>query len=595
MDGAILGPAARSTRRQDYDRGGGSVARSVYGCGASARARCLRGRYGADLPTVSRVVRAETGDNPDGGTMRRLMAVLAVGLVTTVAAVPASAQRHPAAAAPASAAQVQPVVPADMDAFTARVLHEFATPGVAIAVVRDGRTVFAKGYGVRRLGSPEPVTDRTLFQVASNSKAFTSGALAILVEEGRLHWTDRVVDVLPWFQMSDPYVTREMTVLDLLVHRSGLGLGAGDLLWFHSNYGRNDIIRRLRWVPLENGFRATYNYDNVLYPVAGAVVEAVSGKTWDAFVHDRIFVPLGMTSSVTSVAAIPAGEMAAPHGTVDGRLQVVPLDSADNLGPGASVVSSAADMAQWVRVQLDSGRVDAAHRLWSAQRTTELWTGRITTSPPRGANLAMYALGWNVYDFHGYKVVTHTGGLAGMISRVMLIPQLRTGFVILTNAESSAMGALTDYLRDFYTGAPAADYVQRYRQADESFDETAFQARLDSVRNPARGPALPLAGYAGTYHDAWYGDVTLAEEQGHLVIRFVPAPAFTGDLEHWQYDTFRVHWRVRSLPDAFVTFALRPDGTVDIARMAAVSPSTDFSYDWQDLLLVPVRPAGREH
>jgi len=527
--------------------------------------------------------------------MRRWAAVLAMGLVTIVAAVPASAQRRPVAEAPARAAgpPAQPVVPPDMDAFAARVLREFATPGAAIAVVRDGQTVFAKGYGVRRLGGPEPVTDRTLFQVASNSKAFTSGALAILVDEGRLRWTDRVVDALPGFQMSDPYVTREMTVLDLLVHRSGLGLGAGDLLWFHSNYGRNDIIRRLRWVPMENSFRATYNYDNVLYDVAGAVVEAVSGQTWDSFVHDRIFVPLGMTSSVTSVVAVSASEIAAPHGTVDGRLQVVPLDTADNLGPGGSIVSSVADMARWVRVQLDSGRVDGDRRLWSPARTAELWTGRITISVPRGSNLAMYALGWNVYDFHGYKIVTHTGGLAGMISRVMLIPQLRTGFVILTNSESSAMGALTDYLRDFYTGVRAADYVQRYRQSDESFDEAAFQARLDSARNRTAGPSLPLAGYAGTYHDAWYGDVTLAQEQGHLVIRFVPAPAFTGDLEHWQYDTFRVHWRVPSLPDAWVTFALKPDGTVDIAKMAAVSPSTDFSYDWQDLLLVPVRPAGK--
>lgn len=520
--------------------------------------------------------------------MRRLTAVVAAGFMTIVAA-PAAAQRRPAPAA----AQAQPAVPPNMDGFAARVLEAFGTPGAAIAVVRDGQMVFAKGYGVRRLGSPEPVTERTLFQVASNSKAFTAGALAILVEDGRLRWTDRVVDVLPWFQMSDPYVTREMTVLDLLVHRSGLGLGAGDLLWFHSTYGRNDIIRRLRWVPLENSFRATYNYDNVLYDVAGAVVEAVSGQTWDVFVHDRIFAPLGMAASVTSVAAAPAGGMAAPHGTVDGHLQVVPLDSADNLGPGGGIISSVADMARWVRVQLDSGRVDGARRLWSPARTTALWTGRITLSPPRGANLAMYALGWNVYDYHGYKIVTHTGGLAGMISRVMLIPQLRTGFVILTNAESSAMGALTEYLRDFYTGVPAADYVQRYRQADASFDEAAFQTRLDSARNRASRPALPLAGYAGTYRDAWYGDVTLAEEQGHLVIRFVPAPAFTGDLEHWQYDTFRVHWRVRNIPDAWVTFALKPDGTVDNAKMAAVSPSTDFSYDWQDLLLLPVRPAGR--
>jgi CubicO group peptidase (beta-lactamase class C family) len=516
-----------------------------------------------------------------------------VAFLLALTAAPAAAQRRPQpnAAAATAAAQAAAEVPGDIDAFTNRVLREFGTPGAAIAVVRNGQTVFAKGYGVRRLGGADPVTERTLFQVASNSKAFTSGALAILVEEGRLHWDDRVVDVLPWFQMADPYVSREMTVLDLLVHRSGLGLGAGDLLWFHSTYTRNDIIRRLRWVPLQNSFRATYNYDNVLYDVAGAVVEAVSGQTWDAFVHDRIFVPLGMSSSVTSVAALTPGDVAAPHGRVAGRLQVVPLDTADNLGPGAGILSSVSDMAKWIRVQLDSGRVDASRRLWSAQGTAQLWTGQITTTPPRGSNLATYALGWRVSDFHGLKIVTHSGDLAGMISRVMLIPQLRTGFVILTNAGSSTMEVLTEYLRDFYAGVPPSDYVAQAKQDEASFSEAAFQARLDSARNRASRPSLPLSGYAGTYHDAWYGDVTLTEEGGHLVIRFVPAPAFTGDLEHWQYDTFRVHWRVPNIPDAWVTFALRPDGTVDNAKMAAVSPSTDFSFDWQDLLLTPVRTA----
>ncbi len=526
--------------------------------------------------------------------MRRVMAVGLTTMITILSAGPAAAQRRPAAQAAPAAAQATAQVPADLDAFVARVLREFDTPGAAIAVVRDGRTVLARGFGVRRLGSPEPVTERTLFQIASNSKAFTAGALATLVEAGRLRWTDRVVDILPSFQMADPYVTREMTIIDLLCHRSGLDLGAGDLLWLRSTYSRAEIVRRLRWVPLANSFRATYNYDNVLYDVAGAVVEAVSGQTRDAYERDHLFTPLGMTASSPSVAALPSGgDLAAPHGEVDGRLQVVPVDTADNLGPGGGIVSSVWDMAQWLRVQLDSGRVVDTHRLWSAPQTREMWTGRITLTPSRGSNLAMYALGWNVFDYHGYKIVTHTGGLAGMISRVMLIPQLRTGFVILTNAESSAMGVLTGYLRDFFTGVPAADYVAQFKAAGASFSEAAFQAKLDSARNRDSRPALPLSGYAGTYRDAWFGDVTIAEEGGHLVIRFVPSPAFTGDLEFWHYDTFRVHWREHTIPDAWVTFELGPDGSVQTVRMAAVSPSTDFSFDWQHLLLKPVRPAGR--
>jgi hypothetical protein len=247
-----------------------------------------------------------------------------------------------------------------------------------------------------------------------------------------------------------------------------------------------------------------------------------------------------------------------------------------------------------VRVLLDSGRIDEAHRLWRSERTGELWQGRTITAGPRSANLSAYALGWNVGYVNGTRTITHTGGLAGMISRVYLIPSRRIGFVILTNCESAAMGALTNQIRDFYLGSPAqpVDWIARLSAPSEQFDERAFEARLDSQRVRGTEPSLPLARYAATYRDAWYGDVMLAVEQGRLVVRFSHSPTYTGDLTHWHHDTFRVRWRVRSIPDAWVQFQLKPDGSVDRVTMAAVSPAADFSFNWHDLELLPRPVAG---
>ena len=229
-------------------------------------------------------------------------------------------------------AQDRPLMPPDFDAYVQRAIAELHTPGIAIAVVKDGRTVFARGYGVRKLGSPERVDTNTVFQVASNTKATTAAILAMLVDEGKLGWNDRVVDRLPWFAMNDPYVTREMRVQDLLTHVSGFSLGMGDLLWFYSNFTRREIAERVRFLPITNSFRSNYAYDNVLYTVATMLIEEVEQKSWDNVIRDRITRPLGMTSASTTVRGWdPRGNWAWPHAMVDGRLQIVDQDTVDNI------------------------------------------------------------------------------------------------------------------------------------------------------------------------------------------------------------------------------------------------------------------------
>ena len=504
----------------------------------------------------------------------------------------------------ALSAQAPPTAPPDIDAWVARAMKTFDVPGIGVAVVKDGKVVLAKGYGVRKLGSPEPVDGRTLFGIASNTKVFTAAALGLLVEEGTVEWDAPVVRYLPAFQLWDPYVTRELSVRDLLVHRSGLGLGAGDLLWWPpSTYNRAEIAHRLRFIKPTTSFRSAYAYDNVLYLVAGQLIEAVSGQSWEDFVTARILKKVGMTgSNVLHSAASAGGNVAVTHARVDGTVKPIAPFVSDNTNPAGGINSNAEDMAKWMQVLLAGGALPDGSRLLS-ERTLRQITAIVTPlSPtmnppaelaPLRNNFAGYALGVNVRDYRGMKMWTHTGGLPGYVSRVMMLPDAKIGVAVLTNQESdAAFDSIAYHVVDHYLGAPAADWIEGFRAVSARGDAAMAERekKTAAARDTASKPSLPLARYAETYEDAWYGDIGITLEQRKLVMRFSHTPSLVGDLEHWQYDTFVVRWRDRELrADAFVTFALNPEGTIDQAKMRAVSASTDFSFDFQDLLLRPKR------
>jgi len=500
----------------------------------------------------------------------------------------------------ASAQQAAP--PPGFDAYMGQVLQAFTVPGAAVAIVKDGRVVLAKGYGVRKLGEPATVGARTLFGIASNTKLFTATALALLVEAGTVEWDAPVTRYLPAFAMADPFVTHELTVRDLLVHRSGLGLGAGDLLWWPaSTYDRKEIAHRIRFLEPATSFRSAYAYDNVLYLVAGELIEAVSGQSWEDFVRGRILAKVGMThSKVRHSAATEGGDVATPHAEVNDTVRPIAPLTSDNTNPAGGIMSGAEDMARWLIVQLDSGRVADGSRLFSAASATQLWrdvTPLPIYPPPAGLphlrpDFAGYALGIGTRDYRGHKLLQHTGGLPGYVSKVAMIPDLRLGVAVLTNQESgAAFEAIVYRVLDHYLGAKTPDYLSAYeRLAAEGRREAAdAERRAASSRDSTSGPSLPLARYAGTYRSEWYGDVALSMEGGGLVIRFSRTPALVGDLSHWQHDSFIVRWRDRELrADAYIAFALNPDGSVEEARMAPASPSVDFSFDFQDLRLRPV-------
>jgi CubicO group peptidase (beta-lactamase class C family) len=509
-------------------------------------------------------------------------------------------------------------LPAGFDGIVDRALKTFEVPGLAVAVVKDGRVVLAKGYGVRKLGEPTPVDARTLFGIASNTKAFTATALGLLVEEGKLDWDGQVTRVLPWFQMWDPYVTREMTVRDLLVHRSGLGLGAGDLLLFpETTYTRREILGRLRFVRPATSFRSAYAYDNILYIAAGAVIEAVSGKPWEDFIAERIFKPVGMASSRPRHSAALAGRnLAIPHASLETGLTALPVDENDNMNPAGGILSCAEDMARWMLVHLGQGRLpDGAGRLFSPRTERELTTlvtpMPINDPPPELAaqrmNFSGYALGFRVWDYRGRKIVNHTGGLSGYVSRVVMVPELGLGIAVLTNQESSdAYNSIIYAVLDQALGAPDTDWASAYLKVRERAAARTAEAlkRTGGTRNASLRPTLPLAAYAGTYEDAWYGPVVITLEgaggadgtgpgagaTAHLVMNFAKTPGMTGDMEPWSRETFVVRWRDRELrADAYVTFNLDPDGRIVEVLMKPFSPDTDFSYDFQDLRLRPVK------
>ncbi len=497
--------------------------------------------------------------------------------------------------------RAQPL-PKDFDTYVESVCKAFDVPGMAVTVVKDGKVILAKGYGVKTIGTNDKVDSKTNFSIASNTKAFVATALGILVEEKKLSWNDRVVDLLPWFQLSDPYVTREMRIIDLLVHHSGLGLGAGDLLiWPPNTYLQKDVVKKIRYVPLATSFRSTYAYDNILYLIAGEVIESASGMPWQEFVRTRIINKLGMSNTALTFAeSVKRGNAATPHAEINGVVRPVAASDSNKANPAATVNTNAEDIAKWMICQIDSGKLSNGAALFTPNTARYLWSV-VTPIPvpklskelaPFQPNFAGYGAGFFLRDYRGKKLVWHTGGLSGMVSLVAMVPELRLGVAVFTNQEmTGAFYSVGWRVLDHYLGAKY-DWLSAYKAVkarNDSADAAADKKTMAS-RDSLSHPSLPLEKYAGKYSDAWYGDITIEMKEGKLFMQMGATPSLGGYLEHYQYDTFIARWSDPEMrADAFVTFSLGPEGNVEQAKMKAVSPSTDFSFDFQDLLLKPVK------
>ncbi|HEX3897334.1 MAG TPA: serine hydrolase [Rudaea sp.] len=482
-------------------------------------------------------------------------------------------------------------------------------PGMAIAIVEDDKVTFAQGFGVRKLGSPDRVDADTIFPTGSTGKAFTVADLAILIEQGKLSWDDKVIDRLPGFQMYDPWVTREMTIRDLLVHRSGLGLGAGDLMFVpRTNLSRAESVKRLRYIKPATSFRSAYAYDNVLYMVTGQLIEAVSGETWEQFTANHLLKVAGMLHSTSDEdARFSNPDRAYPHARMNGGLRGAGdqevLDERDELGrnaaPAGGLTVSANDMARWLRIQLAAGKLpDSDAHLFSADSQKVMWSPLVimpTGHQPDAfkaiePQFNLYALGWDVRDYRGAKIIWHGGAVFGFLTAVVLIPEKHVAFSIESNSEDGEviLGLMYELL-DHYLNVPSNDWPEKFQAFKAEKVTGALKAAKAAASKPAKvGPSLPLERYAGTYHDAWYGDIVVSLVDKKLAIDFKSTPRMSGALDHYQYDSFITKFTDKSIEPAYVNFSLDADGNVDRVTMKAVSPIADFSYDYQDLLFTPL-------
>jgi CubicO group peptidase (beta-lactamase class C family) len=492
----------------------------------------------------------------------------------------------------------------EVDAIVAPFMKAFETPGIAVAIVRPGRPAFVKGYGVRTMGKPAPVDAHTRFGIASHSKAFTAAALALLVDDGKLGWEDPVVKHLPEFRMYDPAVTAMMTVRDLLTHRSGLPLGAGDLMFFpQSSHVAEDVLQALPYLKPARGFRAGYDYDNILYLVAGVLIHRVTGVPWDKFVETRLFAPIGMTDAVGSRGSLRTDNVAGRHARLGppargmGPLSVIQPDEGPMVDAAGGINASVTDMAKWLQVQLDRGKLPDGKQLWSPAQAKEMWTPQTITASSDGPQvdnparpiLQTYALGWFVQDYRGLKMVQHSGGLSGQITYTGLLPTRGIGVSVFSNVEEPVSSAIRNAILDRLIDAPAFDWVSSYGARMKAGADEALASVAGGVdKQPAGAPSLPLKAYAGRYRDPWYGDVVVSEKGGRLSIDFTPTPVFKSMLDPWGPDIFRTRFAKDAGEDAIVTFVVK-DGAVTGMTMKALSPLADFSYDFQHLNFVPVR------
>lgn len=476
---------------------------------------------------------------------------------------------------------------AQLDSYIETARKEWKIPGMAAAIVKDGQVVLAKGYGLKMFSKPGKVDEKTLFAIASNTKAFTAATLAILAAEGKIQWDHRVRKYLPYFKLYDPYVTEEMRIRDLLCHRCGLGTFSGDLLWYETSYSAVDVIKRAQYLKPSYGFRSGYGYSNIMFMAAGEIIPAVTGKPWRDFVKEKIFKPLGMeTTNVGTSELKKYRNVATPHYVYsDGKTVTISYTTSDRIGAAGAINSNASDMARWLIMLLNNGTLENK-RILSETSIEEMWTPH-TVIPLSGSSKTLfpsthfrsYGLGWVLLDYHGRKIIYHGGGLDGMISRVAMVPEIKLGLVVLTNSINDLPKALMYRIIDTYLGVTPKDwsriYLDQYRESAEKEKQRATDI---TKKKKKTGCPVKLEDYTGRYGGPMYGDARVSLENKKLVLRFLPSPVFISDLSHLHYDTFKLKLRntFSFIPHGIGTVQFIRDKDGNVVEMKVDIPNRDF-------------------
>jgi len=484
-----------------------------------------------------------------------------------------------------------------IDSLMAESLIKFKVAGASIAIVKDGKVIHSKGYGVADINTKKPVNENTNFQIASNTKAFTATALAILEEEGKLKWTDKVKDHIPEFKMYNEYVTENFNIQDLLTHRSGLGLGVGDLMFFPdgSDFTIMDVVSSFQHFKPTSAFRTQFDYDNLLYIVAGEVIARTSGISYELFVQKGIIEPLQMNNSYVGSLLKDKSNDATPHSSESGTIKTIDAYSIGMGSAAGGIYSNVADMAKWMIVRLNKGKYgpDLKMSLFSSRNHKEMW--RIHTALPAKAgpryntHFAGYGLGWDLSDAKGNLKVEHGGGLPGMLSHVTMYPDLNLGIVILTNTESGGGGltySVGNTIADSYLGLDDfgwTDKVVEWMNESKGSSDSVTTRVWEKVKASKNTP-IKNEDFIGIYEDKWFGNVEVFMKDKQLWIKCHRSPKLNGPMAFYNANTFAIKWEYQAMnADAFVMFSLDETGKAQSIKMKGISPNIDFSFDFHDL------------
>ncbi|MCF2857314.1 serine hydrolase [Pseudoalteromonas sp. SMS1] len=475
-------------------------------------------------------------------------------------------------------------------------MKSFAIPGMAVGIVNNGEVVMAKGFGVKTHGNDTPVDAHTLFGIASNSKAFTAAALAILVEKGKVNWDDQVIKHIPEFELHTKTLTEQMTIRDLLSHRSGLALGAGDLMiWPDTDKSMQDILAGLKYLKPVSPFRSGYNYNNLMFVVAGEVVSRASGMSWHEFIEQHIFSEVGMTGSYAAFSRIPHTHSNFATGTIEyqGELEEFIGDYLEDFRGAGSIASNAVDMTKWMQTQMSAGKTPSGKQLFDASSQDMMWLPHIMRQPsPRALkkfrqHFKGYGLGWSVESYFGYKKVGHMGGILGMGSQVAMIPEKGVAVVLLSNQQAyPALRAITNEVFELALGLEPQQWVTDSAQMYKSSRIEKYGA-LGPSTPKQKEMGLSSDHYTGTLRSPWYGDVIVEQIAGEMRIDFTHTGLLKGALHHHDGHSFVVKWDEKLLEaDAYIHFKLNDKNHVESATMEWVNPQiTDFSFDFHNLNL----------
>ncbi len=473
-----------------------------------------------------------------------------------------------------------------LDTYFEQARRDWNTPGMAIGIVKDGRLVFAKGYGEKELGKGAKPDENTLFAIASNSKAFTSAAIALLVQEGKLGWNDKVKDHLTYFELYDPIVTHMTTIRDILSHRVGLGTFSGDVMWYLSELSAEEMIKRAKHIEKAFEFRAGYGYSNVMYITAGEIITKVTGKSWGEFINERFLQPLGMNRSIYLLADLEnKGNYATPHGLQAGVNSPIPWANWERVAATGGLISSVNDLSKWLIFNMNNG-IWGTDTILSKSSRNLMWTPHNNfaidhTNPAKTSDFSGYGLGWQLSDYKGHFKVSHTGGYDGMISAIQLFPNEKLGIIVLTNGLRAPIGALPNYIADaFLTGKNSKNWSKDMLASRERWEKADTRiADRKAARVLNTQPTLSKDQMVGTYISPLYGKIEVKQEGELLKVIYEHTPSYNCSLRHWHYDTWEIVWDVPQAWFEHGTIKFNYDNNMKVLGLEYDVPNDDIFFE----------------